>query len=116
MNDEQAALHWLLNGNDPLVTGPQPGRAALVSLLKGNLPLCFDIRQALARALEPVSVGEAKLTLIMAGRRGRGRPPLEGSIKGLVDDMLTIYGDRGASPDTVRRAKKRLHKALPHKY
>jgi len=76
-DDERAALHWLIGGDverDEKVMGIAPGRAAMIHLLKGSAPLNADLRNALARALEPIAVGEMKFTFELKRRKGRGRP------------------------------------------
>jgi hypothetical protein len=109
--DEWAALKWLQNGNDPLTREPQPGRAALVRLLKNSRPLNFDIRHALARALEPAYGGETRPGLVMGRRGGRGAPIKQGTTRGTIEDAMNDLGLRDVSHDTRERSRKRLRKA-----
>ena len=116
-DDESAALGWLLRGqgkerkgieyNTPegpkvgYETAMAPGRAALIRVLEARCPLNPEIRNALARALEPI--GGSEMTLELKRRKGRGRP--RNDVKAAYDDvMLTKQIDAGKVAGTKQES------------
>ncbi len=115
--DELAALGWLLNGQgkerkgieyntpeSPKVgyeTAMAPARAALIRVLEARCPLNPEIRNALARALEPI--GGSEMTLELKRRKGRGRP--RNDVKAAVEAQeLTNQIDAGKAAGTKQES------------
>jgi hypothetical protein len=102
-SDELLARKWLHGEDNDRRLGIEPGRAALIRLLR-NPPLSSEICAVLARMFDDVSVGEMRLTL--SSRRGPGAPRKDGTVKGLAKAKDEVNRKRQASKDTVRRAGK----------
>lgn len=76
--DFKYALAWLLgNEKNPPGDLPSIGQEALVRILKDeSRQIPMDLRRALARAIEPVSVSKMEAKLVFS-KRGAGRPKKE---------------------------------------
>jgi hypothetical protein len=133
-DDELAALGWLQRGegkerkgivyNTPegfkvgYETAMAPGRAALIRVLQAAAPLIPEIRDAMARALEPIGSSEMKLTLERRKGRGRPRKDVEDAYeahktashikegKALGGNQKLLVADTGASRATTYRRLK----------